>query len=98
MSYSKIAKRYAKALFDYSKDNKSLDNVKEDMDYIHELCVKSDDFVAVLNSPVIKVQKKKEIVAAVVKDKVSDSTMKMLNIIADSPRESIIPTLSEEFI
>ncbi|RLD41940.1 MAG: ATP synthase F1 subunit delta [Bacteroidetes bacterium] len=98
MSYSKIAKRYAKALFDFSKEKNSLEIVKNDMDYIHELCAQSDDFVAVLESPILKVQKKKEIVAAVVKDKVSNSTMKMLEIIADSRRESIIPTLTEEFL
>ncbi|OYT10532.1 MAG: ATP synthase F1 subunit delta [Bacteroidetes bacterium 4572_112] len=98
MSYSKIAKRYAKALFDFSKEKNSLEDVKNDMDYIHELCAQSEEFVAVLNSPIIKVQKKKDIVAAVVGEYVSDSTMDMLRIIADSRRESIIPTLTDEFI
>jgi len=98
MSYSKIAKRYAKALFDFSKEKNSVENVKSDMDYIHELCAQSEDFVAVLNSPILKVQKKKDIVAAVVGDKISDSTMDMLKIIADSRRESIIPTMADEFI
>jgi len=98
MSYSKIAKRYAKALFDFSKENSSFENVKKDMDYIHQLCAQSEDFVAVLNSPILKVQKKKEVVAAVVGDNVSDSTMNMLGIIANSRRESIIPTMADEFI
>ena len=98
MSYSKIAKRYAKALFDFSIEKKSLEKVKKDMDYIHELCAQSEEFVAVLNSPILKVQKKKDIVVAVIGKNVSDSTMDMLRIIADSRRESIIPFMSDEFI
>ncbi|MCK5847016.1 MAG: ATP synthase F1 subunit delta [Bacteroidales bacterium] len=98
MSYSKIAKRYSKALFDFSKEQNSLESVKIDMDYIHELCQVSKDFVKVLESPILKIQKKKEIISAVLKDNISETTMKMLNIISESRREQIIPSMSDEFI
>ena len=98
MSYSKIAKRYAKALFDFSKEQNALETTKKDMDYIHELCDVSKDFVAALTSPLLKIEKKKEIIAAILKDNVGETSMKMLVLISDSRRESIIPSMSDEFI
>ncbi len=98
MSYSKISKRYAKALFGFSQEQNNLELIKQDMDYIHELCNVSKDFVGMLESPVIKVHKKMEIIAAILKDEVSETTMKFLALISKSRREKIIPNLSEEFI
>ncbi len=98
MSYSKISKRYAKALFGFSQEQNSLETIKNDMDYIHELCNVSPDFVAMLESPVIKIHKKMEIITEIMQKNVCETTMKFLAIVSKSRREKIIPSLSEEFI
>lgn len=98
MGNTKISKRYAKALFEFSQEEKIVEEIYSDMDYIHQLCEVSLDFVAMLKSPVIKVAKKIEIIAAVLKGKVSDVTMRFLRIISKSRREFIIPSLTEQFI
>ena len=86
MSYSKISKRYAKAIFDFAIEQNSLEAIKADMEYIHQLCNVSVDFVAMLKSPVIKKYKKLEIIDAILKKEVSDTTMKFLAIVFKSRR------------
>ncbi len=98
MSNTKISKRYAKALFEFSQDENIIEEVYADMEYLHQLCDLSDDFVAMLKSPVIKLAKKIEILAAILEDKVSKVTMRFLHIISKSRREFIIPSLAEQFI
>ena len=49
-----VAKRYATATFDLSKDQKALDNLETDIVTINVLLSDSTDFVAFLNSPLLK--------------------------------------------
>jgi F-type H+-transporting ATPase subunit delta len=98
MSDAKISKRYAKALFEFAQEQKSMDSIKADMDYLYQLCEVSDDFVSMLKSPVIKISKKLEIMVAIFGDKLSETTMKFLNIISKSRREDIIPSMAEQFV
>ncbi len=98
MSDAKISKRYAKALFEFAQEQKSLEIIKTDMDYLHQLCDVSSDFVGMLKSPVIKISKKLEIMTAVFGEKLSETTMRFLKIISKSRREDIIPSMTEQFI
>jgi F-type H+-transporting ATPase subunit delta len=98
MSNTKISKRYAIALFEFSQEEKIVEDIYADMAYIQQLCNQSKDFVAMLKSPVIKVAKKIEIMAAVLNGKVSEVTMRFLGIISKSRREFIIPSLADQFI
>jgi len=98
MSDAKISKRYAKALFEFAQEQKSLETIKSDMDYLYQLCEVSSDFVGMLKSPVIKIAKKLEIMKAVFENKLSETTMKFLSIISKSRREDIIPSMAEQFV
>ncbi len=98
MSNTKISKRYAKALFEFSQEEKIVEDIYADMAYIQNLCHLSKDFVAMLKSPVIKVAKKIEIISAILDGKVSEITLRFLSIISKNRREFIIPSLSEQFI
>lgn len=98
MGNTKISNRYAKALFEFSQEENIVEDIYSDMLYINQLCEVSADFVAMLKSPVIKVAKKIEIIAAVLKGKTSEVTMRFLRIISKSRREFIIHSLAEQFI
>ena len=98
MSETKISKRYAKALFEFSKEQDTLDQIKDDMEYLFQLCDQSIDFEKMLNSPVIKVSKKMEIMRIIMANEVSKTTMRFLEIITKGRREMIIPSLSEHFL
>ena len=98
MSNTKISKRYAKALFDFAKENNNADTIKEDMNYVFELCNISSDFNNMLNSPLIKSSKKIEILEAILKNNVSDISMKFLNLMTKAGRESFIGGVAEQYI
>jgi F-type H+-transporting ATPase subunit delta len=98
MSDIKVSKRYAKALFEFAIEQKSMETIKADMDYLHQLCSVSPEFMAMLKSPVIKVNKKMQVIKAVMGTQISTTTMTFLTIIAKARRETIIPSLSLQFI
>lgn len=98
MSEIKISKRYARALFEFATEQKKVEEVKADMDYVYQLCETAPDFVKLLKSPVIKVSKKVEIIKAVFKGKLSEISMHYLEIIAKSRRETFIPSIAQQYI
>lgn len=98
MSDIKISKRYAKALFDFAKEQNLMDQIKADIDYLDQLCMVSEDFVKMLKSPVIKVTKKMEIIRVIMQNQISDTSMKFLEIISKGHREVIIPSMNKQFL
>ena len=58
MKETKAATRYAKSVFDLALDRNNLDKVNADMKYIGEVCSKNPDFINLLNSPIVKSDKK----------------------------------------
>jgi len=61
MNYSKIAVRYAKALFDLAGEKKSIDAVYDDMKVIDRLCT-MQEVKEIISNPVIPQKKRKEII------------------------------------
>ena len=61
MKSTKSAIRYAKALLELSIENSNLEDVSSDMKRIVESSKETNDFKVFLNSPVIKTDKKIEI-------------------------------------
>ena len=62
MSNSMVAKRYALALFQIAKEQKLLEQMEEELRVVKEVLVQSSDLNAVLKSPKLSVEKKKEII------------------------------------
>jgi F-type H+-transporting ATPase subunit delta len=67
MNSSKIAVRYAKALFELALDRGVIDTVYRDMKSVNRLC-SMEDVKAVINNPVIPQEKRKEVILALVGD------------------------------
>ena len=98
MPGSLIAKRYAKALFDLSLELNVIEDVKKDMELILSVCRSNRDFNQLLASPVIHAEKKQKVITAIFKGKVSDLSLRYLNIITRKRRESFIKQIAEEYI
>jgi F-type H+-transporting ATPase subunit delta len=62
MSNSTVAKRYALALFQLSKENNLLDQMEEELRVVKNVVTSSKDLNSVLKSPKVTIEKKKEIV------------------------------------
>jgi len=75
MSEIRIAARYAKSLITLATENGDLDVIHKDMQIVSESCKGSRELVLALRSPLIKFDKKRSILNAIFKDKVSSFTI-----------------------
>lgn len=91
------ATRYAKSLMDLATEASSLDVVKDDMKAIAQVCAENHDFLLFLKSPVIKTDKKIEILKNLFDGKVSKLSLSFLNLITSKNREAFIPEIAKAF-
>lgn len=94
---SRVAKRYAKALFSLAKDENLLDIVESDLGQIDILLQKSADFTALLSNPLISDRKKVLLVKEIFAGKTNTLTFNFLNLLAEKKRMSVISDIVEEF-
>lgn len=97
MAYGRAAGRYAKSLIDLSIEQNSLEVVKLDMDLIHSACQDSRDLVLLLESPVVKSDKKMAVLTAIFGAQVSELTNAFIKILVDKGRESLLDDISAAF-
>jgi F-type H+-transporting ATPase subunit delta len=91
------ATRYAKSLMDLAVEADQLDAVRKDMKAIEEVCNSNRDFELFLKSPVIKTDKKKEVLKSVFEGKISKLSLSFLNLITAKHRESYIREIASAF-
>ena len=93
-----IAQRYAKAIFDLALERNVVEDVKSDMELIYSVCLASSDFKLMLKSPVIRPEKKINVIKAVFGQQVSELSLRYMLIISRKKREMFIPQIADEFI
>lgn len=92
-----VASRYAKSLIDLAVETKQLEEVRNDMRLIKQVCKENREFVILLESPVVKTDKKMAIFKEVFKGKISDTTQAFLDIVARKRREGYIDDIAYSF-
>ncbi len=97
MKNSRAAIRYAKSLLDLAKEQGKEDAVFNDMQLISNTINASSDLKAVLNSPVVKSDKKESILNSIFNEKVDAITLKFLSIVANKSRESLLPAIAKAY-
>ncbi|MFM8741806.1 MAG: F0F1 ATP synthase subunit delta, partial [Cytophagales bacterium] len=65
MAQSRVASRYVKSLLSLAEEQKVLDQVHADMQLLDSVCKSSRDFALMLKSPIIKHDKKRDILEAI---------------------------------
>lgn len=98
MSEIKISRRYASALYEFAAEEKLADTVFNDMSLIYNTCADSKELIRFLKSPIIKYKKKLSVLNEIFKSSVTDITMKYIQIIVSSYRESFIPQIAKQYI
>ena len=93
-----LATRYAKPLLDLAIEKNQLEAVYKDMLDIKNICQTNADFTLMLKSPIIKTDKKKEVIHAIFKASINALTLAFLDIITDKGREKYIQNISIAFI
>ncbi len=98
MQNPRLANRYAKSLIDLAVERGELDALYADIKYLQAVCKGSREFVSLLKSPIIKADKKSQIIDAVTAGKISAMTASFTKLLTAKGRESDLPEIVEAII
>lgn len=98
MRESRVSHRYAKSLLDLALERGQLEPVSEDMRVVLETIRNSRDFSVLLKSPVVKTDKKQEILKAIFGGKIGVITTAFIDIITRKRREGELEAIAEAFV
>ena len=85
-------------MLDLAIEQNQLDAVYADIKFLKDICKSNPDFVAVLKSPVIKVDKKGKIIESITSTRVSNLTSLFIQLLVRKARESNLPEIVKAFI
>ena len=94
----RLAARYAKSILDLAVETGQLEVVYKDMVYLRDLCRASRELVNLLQSPIIRTDKKKQILDAVTKGNISALSTAFINLLMTKEREAWLPEIAVAFI
>jgi len=98
MKGRRAAVRYAKSFMQIAREKSLLEELKGDVEGILKAIRESDELSIFLNSPLVKIDKKKVILEKIFKSKVNGLSLKFILLIADQKREALLEGICEEFI
>lgn len=98
MSGIRIASRYAKSLLDLCIEKGQLDAAKADMIMLSGLMEESRDLRMMLSSPVVKADKKVDILHKLFDGNLSPITMGFITLLTRKGREGFLPEIVSSFI
>lgn len=98
MVETKVAKRYAKSLFDLALEQGVLDTVNQDMQLLAAVCDSNRDLTLLLGNPIIHSDRKLSVLEAIFGSHVSKISMAFFRIITRKGREANLPAIAEEFV
>jgi F-type H+-transporting ATPase subunit delta len=93
---SRAALRYAKAIFELASEKNSLDTVLSDMNTVSEVLNANPDLVSVIESPVVSVQDKKEVLTKVFTS-LTKETNKLLELLLSNNRIDVLAKVATSF-
>lgn len=96
MRGSKAASRYAQALLDLAIEQNVVDAVAGDMKYLSEVSEANHDFELMLASPIVRTDKKLDVMKAVF-DQFEKVSMLFIELIAKNGREAMLPDIAASF-
>lgn len=97
MADARVASRYVKSLLGLAVEQGVLEAVNNDMQFFDRVCHSNRDFVLMLKSPIIRHEKKKEILNKLFAGRVHALTMSIIEILTKKNREPLLPAIATEF-
>lgn len=96
MKSTKVATRYAKALLETAIEQKKVDSILGDMQFLLQANKETRDFELLIGSPIVKGDKKIEIFEKVF-EQFEDATMSFVKLVTENGREALLPQIAESF-
>lgn len=97
MSDSIVAYRYAKSLVDLATEKGVVEEVNNDMAFFKQVSDENRQFIKAMESPVVRHDAKLKVLTKVFKDNVNPITFSILTILTKKNRESLIPSIADEY-
>src|SRR5690606_21862573 len=98
MSEFKVASRYAKSLIDLAQEQGNLETVKQDMEQFVATLRANSELQAVLKNPIMKQDKKRNILDALFGGKIHPSIVAFFHIMVRKGRAGSLYATAREFI
>jgi len=98
MNESKISVRYAKAIIQQAGEDKILDVVKTNIDFINACIHEIPEFTLLLESPVIRTSEKQAIIKKTVGDQIHPLTLSFINLVFTNKREIYLGSIIRYFL
>ncbi len=96
MKSSKVASRYAKSLLEIAIEQKNIDSVLGDMMFLLEINNQSKDLELLIQSPIVKADKKIEIFEKIF-EQFEEVSMSFVRLITKNGRENLLPEIATSF-
>jgi F-type H+-transporting ATPase subunit delta len=97
MSAYRVARRYAEAALEAAEEQKQGERLAEDLELVGKAIRESREFLALLKSPVISKEKKRGVLTAAFKSRISALSFNFLNMILDKGRENLLGDIISEY-
>lgn len=98
MASTTAAKRYARGLLQVGIETKQLDQILADMLFIKSAMDSEPMLDKVLNSPIVNDAKKKAIITELISGSVSETTIRLVDVLAEKQRFGLLKWISTSFI
>jgi len=98
MLENKAASRYAKSLIDLATERNALELIKNDMVLLEQVIDQNPELEAILNNPIVPLDKKAGILANVFGGKVNELTSAFYKLVVSKGRSAILFGTSKAFI
>jgi F-type H+-transporting ATPase subunit delta len=94
----KLGDRYANSILVLAQERGKVEEVRRDFLSIQRVCRSNPDFVNMLESPLIKADKKQAVIDGIFKGAFTDITQMLIEIIVRKRREGYLDDIAERFL
>lgn len=93
MSELTVSRRYAHALYDEAEGQNRVEAVDEDVDLLRQSLAETHEFARFVESPAIPRDKKKDVLRALLAERVDALTLRFLLLMVEKDRETLLPSI-----
>ncbi len=94
----KAARRYSAAMLAYAVETGTLDEVLKDITFVDSTIKESRELLLFLRNPIIKPQKKSDVLKELFGKKISKQTNSLFELISEKSRFDLLPGITASFI
>jgi F-type H+-transporting ATPase subunit delta len=97
MSDYRVARRYAKSIFQLAVEKEVLEQVHESMDLIQKTCAENRNLVMLLRNPVVRYDYKLRVLKRVFEGKTDPLSLRFIELLTKKNRANILPRIAEVY-